>query len=209
MFTRLRALVRTLGLATVLAGTFITGHAASSLSTTGGTTTSLTGAPGTFNPTWLDGLLPAEFDFTSMLRGGTLLTSGPTTVTYTLVGYEAAYNNAFVAGSGRLDNRSGSTPLLGTSFSFESMASGALDFGFLSQGVGSLFGNGSAATGLILSNDNRSALLLFNDSFLGDSDFDDMVVRITVSAVPEPQLAAMLAAGLGFVSLLARRSRQR
>lgn len=205
-----RSFVRTATLAATLAWSAV-GTQAASLSTSGGSAFDLASAAGTFNPTWFGDLsgYAAEFDLATMLRGATLSVSGPTTVTYTLVGYEAAYNNAFVAGTGRLDNRSGTTPMLGTSFSFDLSAGGVLDFGFLSQGMGPLFGNGSTSTGLILSADRRGALLLFNDTFPGDSDFDDMVVRLTVTAVPEPAATAMLAAGLGLVSLVVRRSRQR
>lgn len=183
------------------------------LSATGGSTVSLVGLPGTFNPTWFGdaSLYTSSFDLTSMLQGASLLLTTPASVTYTLVGFEAAFNNAFVSGSGRLDNRSGATSNLGNTFSLGVLGAGQLDFGFLSNGIGSLLGNGKAKhnTGLVMSADNTSALMLFNDSFKGDGDFDDMVVRITVSAVPEPEMLGMLLVGLGVVTAAVRRRRSR
>ena len=55
----------------------------------------------------------------------------------------------------------------------------------------------------------QSALLLFNDAFSGDGDFDDMVVRVTISSVPEPEALAMLLAGLGVVTAVVRRRRSK
>ena len=91
-----------------------------------------------------------------------------------------------------------------SSFSSTIDAGGALDFGFLSNGLGALWGNGSANVGVMLSADRQSALLLFNDSY-ADNDFDDMVVRVTIAAVPEPETLAMLLSGLGVVMVGARR----
>ena len=50
-------------------------------------------------------------------------------------------------------------------------------------------------------------LLGYNDSFRGDADFDDMVVRLSVSPVPEPSTYALMLAGLGVLGFVARRRR--
>ena len=50
-------------------------------------------------------------------------------------------------------------------------------------------------------------LLGYNDSFRGDTDFDDMVVRLSVSPVPEPSTYALMLAGLGVLGFVARRRR--
>jgi len=204
---RLKTLTRALCLALGLAAASGASSAAS-LSTSGGTSASLVGASGTFNPDWFGdaSLYASTFDLSTMLQGASLLLDQTATVTYTLVGFEAAFNNAFVAGTERLDNRSGATPELGSSFSFSNVSAAPLDFGFLSSGLGALFGNGSLSTGVLLAKDGQSALLLFNDSY-GDRDFDDMVVRISISPVPEPEMLAMLLAGLGVVMVRARRRR--
>jgi hypothetical protein len=183
---------------------------AAQLTTTGGSFASLIGISGDFNPNWLGGesLYSAEFDLTSMLRGANLgLSSAAAGVTFTLVGFEAGFNNAFLFGGQRLNNRANSTPLLGESLSFASQAQGSLNYGFLSNGLGNLFGNGSSNTGVILSRDRTSALLLFNDTYI-DADFDDMVVRLNVSPVPEPETFAMLLGGLGLIAAAMKRRRQ-
>jgi len=51
-------------------------------------------------------------------------------------------------------------------------------------------------------------VLGFNDGLRVDADFDDMVVGLKVTAVPEPETYALLLAGIGAVGFIARR-RQR
>ena len=205
---RLKTLCRALCLATGLVAS--AGMAqASALSTSGGTSTSLTGLPGTFNPNWFGdaSLYASTFDLSAMLKGASLILTQPAAVTYMFVGFEASFNNALVSGAERLNNRSGAYANLGSSFSFSSVTAAPLDFSFLSNGSGPLFANGNVNTGLVLSADRQSALILFNDSFKGDGDFDDMVVRVSISAVPEPEMLAMLLAGLGVITAVVRRRR--
>lgn len=200
----LTTLARALALGIGIAFTGLSG--AATLSTTGGTESTLKALPGTFNPKWLTPVsqFRTNFDFKTMLQGATLWLDTQAQVTFTLVGFEAGFNNTFVAGAGRLTNRTDGESNLGDSLSFTQLASGALDFGFLSNGAGSLLSNGSSRTGVLLSDDLRSALVLFND-FGADGDFDDMVVRVSISPVPEPEMAALLLAGLGMVAAVARR----
>lgn len=206
---RLKTLCRALCLATALVCTAGGATAASSLSVTGGSSTSLSGVPGMFDPNWFGdaSMYTSTFDLGSMLKGATLLLTQPAAVTYMMVGFEAGFNNALVSGSERLNNRSGAYANLGSSISFSQVTAAPLDFSFLSNGSGPLFANGSLNTGVILSADRQSALLLFNDAFTGDGDFDDMVVRVSISAVPEPEALAMLLAGLGVVTAAVRRRR--
>lgn len=196
------------------------------LSVIGGHETDLTHARGSFNPTWLNGAAAyaSTYDLDTMTRGGSLLlTEKAAQVTFTLVGFEASFNNSFTAGGQTLSNFTGGknvggknvggkndhrSPNLGASFTFENVAAGLLNFGFLSNGAGAIRGNGHSATGLMLAHDQRSALILFNDRF-GDRDYDDMVVRMTVSPVPEPGTYAMLLSGLGLLGLVARRRQRR
>lgn len=206
--------------------TSITTPLTAPLSVLGGRETDLTHVRGTFNPTWLNGesTYSSVFDLTEMTRGGQLLlTEAAARVTFTLVGQESGLNNTFTAGGLTLSNFThgkkgghgdkggqggGHLSNLGASFSFENVAAGLLNFGFLSNGAGALRGNGHAATGLMLADDHRSALILFNDRG-GDRDFDDMVVKLSVSPVPEPQTYAMLLGGLGLLGLMARRRQRR
>lgn len=210
---RLKTLCRALCLATGLVASAGTATAATSLSAIGGTSTDLLGPAVSFNPGWFDDASSyasrsaSSFDLSSMLMGASLLLTQPANVTYTLMGFEAGFNNAFVSGTEQLNNRGGSTSRLGTSMSFSHVTASPLDFGFLSNGSGALFGNGSSRTGLVMSNDGQSALILFNDLYSGDIDFDDMVIRVAISAVPEPEMLSMLLAGLGVLTAVVRRRR--
>lgn len=159
---------------------------------------------------WLSGIASA-YGLSAMQMGGKLKLSSKSELTYTFVGEEASYNNFFRAsGGGNTFTNEGSAP--GTSFQIKDNGKGAFDFGFKSNDKGELFENGSKAIGVILSTDKMSALILFNDSYspskksrVGDADFDDMVVRVAVSPVPEPETYAMMLAGLGLVGAVARR----
>lgn len=195
---RLCTIARAAALALGLTAAALSGAQAQTFNTTGGTSSSLVGVSGTFNPTWFGGstTYSALFDLNNLLTGGLLVLDAPAKLTFSLAGFEASYNNAFVAGGSRLDNRVNGTSALGSAFSFDQLTSGALDFGFLSNGIVPLAGNGTRQTGLMLSADRREALILFNDSFLGDRDFDDMVIRVSISPVPEPETALLWLAGL-------------
>lgn len=186
-----------------------------SLSFSGGQVSTLVGI-GFDTGSWLSGIA-STYDLSAMQMGGKLNLNSKSELTYTFVGGEASYNNFFRAsgGSNTFTNE-GSAP--GTSFQIKDNGKGALDFGFKSNDTGKLFKNGSKSIGVVLAKDEMSALILFNDSYstskkseAGDSDFDDMVVRVavfpelTVSPVPEPETYAMLLAGLGLVSAIARR----
>lgn len=183
----------------------------SPLSVVGGQDTDLTKRPVGFNPNWYGDASTYTnlFDFSDMSRGGTLLlTEAVAQVTFTLVGFESWLNNAFVVDGERLDNRDSCLSNLGDSISFSNVAAGELNFSFLTHGLGRAKGNGSNATGVLLSEDHNSALIVFNDGF-GRRDYDDMVILMTISPVPEPEAAAMLLAGLGLVGAATRRRQQR
>jgi PEP-CTERM motif len=184
----------------------VTTPAVAQLSVSGGIALNLTSALGTFNPHWFGSAssYSSSFDLSSALQGATLQSANPGNLTFSLVGFEAGFNNAFTSAGQRLDNRLGNFSLLGTSFSFASFASGAVEFSFLSNGSGTPFSNGSNSTGVIMSNNGQEALLLFNDTG-HDRDFDDMVIRVSVSAVPEPETFAMLIGGLGLLAAAVRR----
>jgi hypothetical protein len=51
-------------------------------------------------------------------------------------------------------------------------------------------------------------VLGFNDSLQVDGDYDDFIVGLKVTAVPEPETYALMLAGLGAVGFLSRRRRR-
>ena len=52
-------------------------------------------------------------------------------------------------------------------------------------------------------------ILGFNDGLRVDSDYDDMVVGLKVTAVPEPESYALMLAGLAAVGFVSRRRARR
>jgi len=48
----------------------------------------------------------------------------------------------------------------------------------------------------------------FNDAREVDGDYDDLVIGVRVTAVPEPETYALMFAGLGAIGFIARRRRQ-
>lgn len=147
----------------------------------------------------------------------TINVSGPARVTYEFVGSESGYDTSlfanFLGGSGLVTESSGS------SASGYVGAAGALDFGFRDN-HGGLVHNTAGASMSLLSNPSfvvlgrrlplsgaTSYLLGFNDSYRGDADFDDLVVRVSVAPIPEPSTYALMLAGLGAVGFIARRRR--
>lgn len=187
-----RAALLALGIASAAVGQ------AQTFGSSGGTPVSLISAPGSFNPTWFGSAADYSglFDLSSLLRGAELSISGPAQLEFTLAGFEASYNNAFVVGDQQLNNRLGGESQLGSTFSFRQQSAGPLSFGFLSNGLGSLLQNGFAQVGVFLSQDRQQALIAFNDSFRGDADFDDMLVHVSITPVPEPETALLWLAGL-------------
>lgn len=187
--------------------------ASPTLTFSGGVNSSLLNVQGTFNPVLFGGLSAyTSYDLTHMQKGGLLSLSALANVTYTFEGKEAAYNNAFAAYktnplAGGAFTNNGSAP--GSSFTLNNVHAGVLHFGFNSDLGFNYFGNGNKAVGLILANDHKSALLLFNDT-AGDKDYDDMVVKISLMApVPEPETYALMLGGLALLGAAARRRKNR
>jgi hypothetical protein len=149
-----------------------------------------------------DPLPMAEFGAT-FVKTGTLMMSEAGQVTFSFVSSSATYNNSFEAfyiGGTKIwssDNASKTFTV--------NVGAGALNFAYLSQGVGTPVGNGAVGMGVDLSDTNAaSALIVFNDSATIDGDYDDLTIS-AVAAVPEAETYAMLLAGLGLMGTIARR----
>jgi hypothetical protein len=143
-------------------------------------------------------------------------------LTATFLGFEALDTDtfAFVLGSGTLTNRSS----LNASISGP-VAAGALNFTFADMTTLTSVGNGQnlgeytsyavlgSFTGDVFTPFTAGGaydlILGFNDGLRVDADYDDMVVGLKVTAVPEPETYALLLAGLGAVGFISRRRKDR
>jgi hypothetical protein len=149
---------------------------------------------------------------------GTLsLSGGPGIVSFTYLGSAAGDTNRFtfdVAGQFLTKGTGGSSS---GQVLTEEVGNGALDFAFKDMWHVSL---GSAYNGV---NFSRIAFtevtsgpglglydyfVSFNDFGSGDHDFNDMVVGVSVSPIPEPETYALMLAGLGAMGFVARRRKQ-
>lgn len=155
--------------------------------------------------------VPSGFSLAGTKIGSFLSLSSAADLVFSFVGEEAGYNNVFGAikfkpfDVGLFSNNASTAGT--TSFTFSNVAAGKLNFGFLSDAnLSNYFGNGSVNIGLKLSSDSKSALLMFNDNYKGDKDYDDMVVKVSIlSAVPEPETYALMLGGLALLGAVARR----
>ena len=142
---------------------------------------------------------------------GSLFSTTAGTFSATYLGNESGFTNNFSFGLG---NSLLESNLLGRTIT-SSVGAGTIGFSFSdNSGTGNTFSNGSVQTrplGFAILNGQTNAfgtfqyLLGFNDSFTGDADYDDFVVGVNFSPVPEPETYAMLLAGLGLIGYSARR----
>jgi hypothetical protein len=145
-------------------------------------------------------------------------------LTATFLGFEALDTDtfSFVLGNNVLTNK---TSAVGATISGP-VAANNLNFTFVDtvfgQSVGNGGNNGVYASYAILGTfsgstftpyhgpSNQYALVLgFNDGMRVDADYDDLVVGLNLSPVPEPESYALFAAGLGALGLVVRRRQRR
>ena len=147
------------------------------------------------------------------------ITTSAGLLTATFLGFEAVDNNTygFSTGSGLLSN-GGALGSTATGFT----SAGPLNFTFADMTTGTAVGNGGNASSpytsyaVLGSFANGSftpytmgglydIVLGFNDGARVDADYDDMVVGLRVTPVPEPETYALMLAGIGAVGFMRRR----
>jgi PEP-CTERM motif len=162
---------------------------------------------------------------------GTLMATGAGTFTFTYLGNESGYVNAFslnIGSAGLLTEGSavGSSvsllvgegnlmpgfTFLTTAPTGLASASNGQSFSDLTNPSFAIIGNaggGDVSATYGGSSHAFQYVLGFNDAFSGDRDFDDYKVGVNFVAapVPEPQTYALMLAGLGAVAFMARRRR--
>lgn len=144
--------------------------------------------------------------------------NGPGILQYTYIGSEAGNVN-FSLGQGAAFTEASTVNSSLAPFLF---AGGFLDFTFgtssPTKAVATIANNGGAtrgpgvtaklssfAIGYKILDGGKSAFIYFDDIASGDRDFDDFVVRVSVSAVPVPAAGFLLLGALGGLAALRRR----
>lgn len=185
---------------------------ASTLSFMGGTGGTL---PGNWNPSPSAPGLAIGSGITIFDEAGEgIWLSGAANLVYTYIGKEAGSTNAFVTPSdisGQYFVTNATSP--GSTINTSASSAGYLDFSFVGLGTccgldSGAFTNGEGNSGLngglalaVAMINPTKAYLMFGDGF-GDSDFDDMVVKVEVSPVPIPAAIWLFGTALiGFVGM--------
>ena len=149
-------------------------------------------------------LLGDDFGYVGpVLLGREVSVTGVYDVTFTAVYQESDFRNYFVTVAGAVFDDIN----IGDSYTIRTPA--ALQFAFGSLDAPGTAVNGLNQTGYEASGaafainwlSPTSLLIGYNDSFTGDNDYDDLVIRADFVEVPEPMPAMLLGLGLMGVGL--------
>jgi hypothetical protein len=174
-------------------------------------------APNVFDPTsYGSNVVTVNWDGLNALFG-TLTIDQPYYVTYTFLGSEAGYTDSlsFTIDGQMLSNRGQA----GDSVTVSNNPS-MVDFVFkdeagysVSNADGASLTTNSPMTWGVLKGATTSVgtfdyIIGLNDSASGLKDYDDMVIGVTLTPVPEPESYALMLAGLGCMAFVGRRRKQ-
>ncbi len=192
-----------------LLAVFGVAQAVPSLDVSGGSWVSFTNY-GTTGPALQTGTLVGGY------TGQMSLVDGPGVVTFTYLGSNAGDKNRFTFDvAGYFLSKGAAVSSVGDSLSLR-LNSGVLDFNFKDT----YRANPAAANGSDFSRfaftevtsgpgfGTYDYFVSFNDYGSKDHDFNDLVVGVSVSPIPEPETYALMLAGLGVVGFMARRRKQ-
>jgi len=156
--------------------------------------------------------------FNQMTTGAQLSVDMDGSVSFYYIAAESGYNNSFNSDSANtLTENNDSFNWAGwNSFSVDVTAGEILDFSFTSANAGALTPVDNAGStnlgglGIITGTNTSDLVLAYNDNILGDSDYDDMLVRAQFNSVAIPVPAAVWLFGSGLLGLtgMARRRKQ-
>lgn len=150
------------------------------------------------------------FDGASKTAANGLKVGGAAKAVFTFLGSEAGGTNVLSAGGGALFDNKGFN--VGDAFGAIPIGAGFLAFEIVNNGLATFANDGLADAGVRVGFselfNGGSSVLVFFDGDHPDVDFDDLVFRIDVTAIPLPPAALSLASAIvGVILLSARRQR--
>jgi opacity protein-like surface antigen len=143
-----------------------------------------------------------------------LAVSGRAKITFTYLGFEAGNKNQAVSLGGGMGSFVNGVSSVGDTISVVQTAAGLIEFIFQTLNVpfASTIANHGAANPAskdfaigYLYESPTSYVVLFDDLFKGDRDFDDLGMRISVASAPLPAGWLLLLGGLGALAFARRR----